>query len=110
MRSRYAWAGPASAAAAALLAVSACAGGGSTGSSAASAPAAKITKPVTITFDEVESSGTLKTEMTTLVAAFEKANPKITVTLVPYATYGPLFTAEKAQVAAGKPPTMGQAY
>ena len=110
MRSRYAWAGSASAAAAALLAVSACAGGGSTGSSAASAPAAKITKPVTITFDEVESSGTLKTEMTTLVAAFEKANPKITVTLVPYATYGPLFTAEKAQVAAGKPPTMGQAY
>ena len=110
MRSRYAWAGPASAAAAALLAVSACAGGGSTGSSASSAPAAKITKPVTITFDEVESSGTLKTEMTALVAAFEKANPKITVTLVPYATYGPLFTAEKAQVAAGKPPTMGQAY
>ena len=110
MRSRYAWAGPATAAAAAMLAVSACAGGGSTSSSASSAPAAKITKPVTITFDEVESSGTLKTEMTALVAAFEKANPKITVTLVPYATYGPLFTAEKAQVAAGKPPTMGQAY
>ena len=110
MRSRYAWAGPAGAATAALLAVSACAGGGSTGSSAASAPAAKITKPVTITFDEVESSGTLKTEMTTLVAAFEKANPKITVTLAPYATYGPLYTAERAQVAAGKAPTIGQAY
>jgi multiple sugar transport system substrate-binding protein len=110
VRSRYAWAAPAGAAAVALLAVSACAGGGSTGSSAASAPAAKITKPVTITFDEVESSGTLKTEMTTLVAAFEKANPKITVTLVPYATYGPLYTAERAQVAAGKAPTIGQAY
>lgn len=110
MRSRYAWAGSASAAAAALLAVSACAGGGSTGSSASSAPAAKITKPVTITFDEVESSGTLKTEMTALVAAFQKANPKITVTLAPYASYGDLFTAEKAQVAAGKAPTIGQAY
>jgi multiple sugar transport system substrate-binding protein len=110
VRSRYAWAGPASAAAAALLAVSACAGGGSTGSSASSAPATKITKPVTITFDEVESSGTLKSEMATLVAAFQKANPKITVSLAPYATYGDLFTAEKAQVAAGKAPTIGQAY
>jgi multiple sugar transport system substrate-binding protein len=110
VRSRYAWAGPASAAAAALLAVSACAGGGSTGSSASSAPATKITKPVTITFDEVESSGTLKSEMTTLAAAFQKANPKITVSLAPYATYGDLFTAEKAQVAAGKAPTIGQAY
>jgi multiple sugar transport system substrate-binding protein len=110
VRSRYAWAAPASAAATAVLALSACAGGGSTGSAASSAPAATITKPVTITFDEVESSGTLKTEMTSLVSAFEKANPKITVSLAPYASYGDLFTAEKAQVAAGKPPTIGQAY
>jgi multiple sugar transport system substrate-binding protein len=110
VRSRYAWAAPAGAAVAALLALSACAGGGSTGSSASSAPAAKITKPVTITFDEVESSGTLKSEMTALVSAFEKANPKITVSLAPYATYGDLFTAEKAQVAAGQAPTIGQAY
>jgi multiple sugar transport system substrate-binding protein len=110
VRSRYAWAAPASAAATAVLALSACAGGGSTGSAASSAPAAKITKPVTITFDEVESSGTLKTEMASLVSAFEKANPKITVSLAPYATYGDLFTAEKAQVAASKAPTIGQAY
>jgi len=93
-----------------MLAVAACAGGGSTASSGSSAPATKITKPVTITFDEVDSSGTLKTEMASFVKAFEQANPKITVSLAPYADYGTLLTAEKAQVAAGKAPTIGQAY
>jgi ABC-type glycerol-3-phosphate transport system substrate-binding protein len=48
--------------------------------------------------------------MQSAVTAFEKANPKITVHLTTYATYGPLLTAETAQVAAGKAPTIGQAY
>jgi multiple sugar transport system substrate-binding protein len=109
VRSRFSWVAGAACAAATMLAVSACAGGGSPASSSGAASGA-ITKPVTITFDEVEASGTLKTEMTSLAKSFEKANPKITVTLVPYANYGDLFTAEKAQVAAGKAPTIGQAY
>jgi multiple sugar transport system substrate-binding protein len=93
-----------------MLAVTACAGGGSTSPSSSGASAAKITKPVTITFDEVEASGALKSEMAAIVKSFERANPKITVSLAAYATYGDLFTAEKAQVAAGKAPTIGQAY
>jgi multiple sugar transport system substrate-binding protein len=110
VRARISRAAGAACAAAALLAVTACAGGGSTSSSSSAPSTTKITKPVTISFDEVEASGALKTEMTSIVAAFRQANPKITITLVPYATYGDLFTAEKAQVAAGKAPTIGQAY
>jgi multiple sugar transport system substrate-binding protein len=111
LRSRYSRAAAAAAAAAAaLLAVTACAGGGTAPSPEGNSSAAAITKPVTITFDEVEASGTLKSEMTSIVTSFAAANPKITVSLVPYATYGDLFTAEKAQVAAGKAPTIGQAY
>jgi ABC-type glycerol-3-phosphate transport system substrate-binding protein len=100
-----------------LLTVSACAGGGS--SSSTSAPAAKasssanagaITSPVTITFDEVYDSGTLKTAMQSAIKSFETANPKITVNLVTYANYGALLTAETAAVSAGKAPTVGQAY
>lgn len=109
MTSRYSWVAGAACAAATLLAVSACAGGGSSAASSGAA-SGSITKPVTITFDEVESSGTLKTEMQSLVKSFEAANPKITVSLAAYANYGDLFTAEKAQVAAGKAPTIGQAY
>jgi multiple sugar transport system substrate-binding protein len=112
----------ASAAAVIALSVSACAGGGSSsstsspaasgaaGSGSASASSAAITSPVSITFDEVYSSGALKTAMESAVKAFEKANPMITVNLTSYATYGPLLTAETAQVAAGKAPTIGQAY
>jgi multiple sugar transport system substrate-binding protein len=111
----------ASAAAVIALSVSACAGGGSSSSAAspaasgasgapASASSAAITSPVTITFDEVYSSGMLKTAMESAVSAFEKANPMITVKLTSYASYGPLLTAETAQVAANKAPTIGQAY
>jgi len=105
----------ASAAAVLVLTASACAGGGSSSSSSSAsssraANAAAITKPVTITFDEVEAAGSLKTAMQSAVTAFEKANPKITVSLTAYSTYGPLLTAETAQVAAGKAPTIGQAY
>ena len=114
MHSRYRRAAAiASAAVATVLATAACAGGGSSSSSAspsASANAAAISKPVTISFDEVYSSGTLKTALQSAVTAFEKANPKITVDLTTYASYGPLLTAETAQVAAGKAPTIGQAY
>jgi len=75
VRSRYSWVAGTAWAAATMLAVAACAGGGSTGSSSSSAPVAKITKPVTITFDEVDSSGTLKTEMASFVKAFEQGQP-----------------------------------
>jgi multiple sugar transport system substrate-binding protein len=113
VRSRNSWAAGAVGAAAALLAVTACAGGGSASTSAStstsSSPAA-ITKPVTITFDEVEAAGSLKSAMASIVKSFEAANPKITVSLTAYATYGPLLTAEKAQIAAGHAPTLGQAY
>lgn len=97
------------------LTASACAGGGSsstasTASSSPSANAGAITSPVTITFDEVEAAGSLLKGITSAVSAFEAQNPKITVKLTSYATYGPLLTAETAQVAAGTPPTIGQAY
>lgn len=107
----------ASAAAIISIAATACAGGGSSSSSASpgasssgTASAATITKPVTITFDEVYDSGSQKTAMQSAAAAFEKANPLITVKLTTYTSYGPLLTAETAQVAAGTPPTIGQAY
>jgi multiple sugar transport system substrate-binding protein len=110
-----------SAAAVIALAVSACAGGGSSssssapaasssGSASASGSAAAITSPVTITFDEVYGTGTQKTAMQAMISAFEKANPMITVKPTTYASYGPLLTAETAQVSAGTPPTIGQAY
>jgi multiple sugar transport system substrate-binding protein len=108
-------AGAAVAAVALTLTASACAGGGSTTTTSApasssTANAAAITSPVTITFDEVEAAGSLLKSMKSAVATFEAANPKITVKLTAYATYGPLLTAETAQVAAGTPPTIGQAY
>jgi multiple sugar transport system substrate-binding protein len=115
VRSRHV-AATAAAAAVTLLTVSACAGGGSSSSStpsttpSASANAGAITSPVTITFDEVYDSGTLKTAMQAAVKNFEAANPKITVNLVTYSDYGALLTAETAAVAAGKAPTVGQAY
>ena len=130
MQSRYGRAAAlASAAAVIALSASACAGGGSSSSTAASSPsasgaaasggaasgsaspgAAAITSPVTITFDEVYGAGAQKTAMQAMIAAFEKANPMITVKPTTYATYGPLLTAETSQVSAGNPPTIGQAY
>jgi multiple sugar transport system substrate-binding protein len=101
------------AAAALALAASACAGGGSAGNSASgtsSSPLPTVTGPVTITFDEVFSSGTLKTSMEHLVSAFEAADPKITVKLNAYSDYGTLYTKEKAEIQAGDAPTLGQAY
>lgn len=95
------------------LTATACAGGGSspaasTGSSAAPAPT--VTGPVTITYDEVDSAGTLKSTLASIVASFEKANPDITVQLTPYSNYSALQTADTAKLASHTAPTMAQAY
>ena len=97
------------------LSASACAGGASSpsGGSSAAAPATPlptVTGPVTLTYDEVDSSGTLKTTLATIVASFEKANPDITVQLDPYSGYAALQTAEEAKLASHTAPTMAQAY
>lgn len=68
------------------------------------------TAPVTITFMEAMSSGTLKPALEHLTAEFEKAYPNITVSLDVEASYTTLQEKEEAAVAAGDPPTMGQAY
>jgi multiple sugar transport system substrate-binding protein len=65
---------------------------------------------VTITFMEAMSSGTLKTTMETLTARFEHAYPNITVNLIAEPSYSVLQQKEEAAIAAGNPPTMGQAY
>ncbi|HEV2636606.1 MAG TPA: extracellular solute-binding protein [Actinocrinis sp.] len=94
----------------------ACAGGASTpaagsGTSAAAAtPLPTVTGPVTITYDEVDSSGTLKSTLATVVANFQKANPDITVKLDVYSNYTALQTADTAKLAAHNAPTMAQAY
>ena len=97
------------------LTASACAGGASspaasTNTTAAAKPLPTVTGPVTITYDEVDSSGTLKTTLASIVASFEKANPDITVQLDPYANYGALQTADTAKLASHTAPTMAQAY
>jgi multiple sugar transport system substrate-binding protein len=97
------------------LTAAACAGGGSGGSTAAStttssSPLPSVTGPVTITFDEAMSSGAQLKTITALVKTFEAANPDITVTLQASADYGTLYTKEKAQIAAGTPPTIAQVY
>jgi multiple sugar transport system substrate-binding protein len=68
------------------------------------------TKPVTITFMEAMSSGTLRPALMHLVAQFEKAYPNITVSLEVEPSYGTLEEKEEAAIAAGDPPTMGQVY
>lgn len=65
---------------------------------------------VQISFMEAMSSGTQKTALATLASRFEKANPGVTVQLIAEPDYGTLLQKEEAAVAAGNPPTMGQAY
>ncbi|GAA5191244.1 ABC transporter substrate-binding protein [Rugosimonospora acidiphila] len=65
---------------------------------------------VSITFMEAMSSGTLKTSLEHLTQQFEQANPNIKVNLDAVSDYGTLQTKETAAIAAGKPPTIGQAY
>jgi ABC-type glycerol-3-phosphate transport system substrate-binding protein len=95
-----------------LAGAAACAGGGSasTAASGSASPLPSVTGPVTITFEEAMSSGTLKTTLQTLVTQFESKYPDITVKLAPESDYGTLLTKEKAEVAAHNAPTLGQAY
>ncbi|MGH9107484.1 MAG: extracellular solute-binding protein, partial [Acidimicrobiales bacterium] len=72
-------------------------------------PAAAAPK-VTISFMEAMSSGTQKTTLAALTSEFEKGHRGITVQLVAEPNYGTLLQKEEAAVAAGSPPTMGQAY
>ncbi|RAG87552.1 hypothetical protein DN069_00735 [Streptacidiphilus pinicola] len=100
----------------AALSLTACAGGG-TPAATTSAPAAASgtelavpTKPVTITFEEAMTIGTLKPAMEKLVADFQAKYPNITVKLQGDPDYATMYTKEKAEVQAGNAPTMGQAY
>ena len=104
--------------AALALATTACAGGGTstpkTGTAADSkaggAELAVPTGPVTITFEEAMTIGTLKPAMEKLVSDFHAKYPNITVTLQGDPDYATMYTKEKAEVQAGNAPTIGQAY
>lgn len=65
---------------------------------------------VNITFMEAMASGTQKPALDLLTKRFEKQNPNIDVTLIAEPNYGVLLQKEQAAVAAGQPPTIGQAY
>lgn len=81
------------------------------GSSTATA-ASSSTKsgPVTISFMEAMSSGTLSTTMNSLVTQFEKTHKNIKVTLIPESSYSVLETKIEASVSADQAPTIAQAY
>lgn len=81
----------------------------STSSEATSEEAAE-SGPVTITFMEAMSSGTLKDALAAATDRFEEANPDITVELVEQPDYGTLNTKIEAEVAAGNAPTLAQVY
>jgi len=107
----------AAACAAIALTATACAGGGTSTPKAATAPAstsgkelAVPTGPVTITFEEAMTIGTLKPSMEKLVKDFEAKYPNITVNLQGDPDYATMYTKEKAEVQAGNAPTIGQAY
>ena len=65
---------------------------------------------VTITFMEAMSSGTQKPSLELLTKRFERENPGVTVNLIAEPNYGVLQQKEQAAIAAGNPPTIGQAY
>jgi multiple sugar transport system substrate-binding protein len=67
-------------------------------------------KHVTITFMEAMSSGTLVKAMQALTQQFNRSHPGITVELIPEPSYSVLAEKEQAAIAAGNPPTIGQAY
>lgn len=75
-----------------------------------SLPTLAKTKPVTITFAEAMSSGTLKTTMVSLVNQFEHQYPGIQVKLIAESSYGVLNEKTEAMLAAKTPPTIAQAY
>ncbi|MCY0881934.1 MAG: extracellular solute-binding protein, partial [Firmicutes bacterium] len=78
--------------------------------SSATKTVASAAKPVTITFMEAMTSGTLKTSMEHLTTQFEKTHPTITVKLLPESGYGTLEEKTEAAIAANSPPTMVQSY
>jgi ABC-type glycerol-3-phosphate transport system substrate-binding protein len=95
------------------LAASACAGGGTTSaaSTTSGSPLPSVTGPVTITIaDAYTATSSLGKTFAKVIAAFEAKNPDITVKSVPQANYGTLETKLKAEVAAGREPTIGQGY
>jgi len=65
---------------------------------------------VNITFMEAMASGTQKPALELLTKRFEAQNPNIKVTLIAEPNYGVLQQKEQASIAAGNPPTIGQAY
>jgi multiple sugar transport system substrate-binding protein len=81
------------------------AGCGSSGSSGKSADGT-----TTITFMETMAASTQKTTLESLTKSFEKANPKIKVTLVVEPDYGTLQQKETAAVSGGNAPTIAQVY
>lgn len=84
------------------------AGCGST--SGSSTPSTSSSGPVTITFMEAMSSGTLSTTLKHLVSQFEKTHKGITVNLSAEPSYGVLETKIEASVAGNNAPTIAQAY
>ncbi len=92
-------------AAASLLAVGAAGCGGGQASSSSSGSG-----HVTISFMEAMSSGTLAPAMEHLTSEFNRTHKNITVTLEVQASYSTLEAKEQASIAAGDPPTIGQAY
>jgi multiple sugar transport system substrate-binding protein len=71
---------------------------------------AKKHDTVTISFMEAMSSGTQKPSLDLLTKRFERMHPGITVNLIAEPNYGVLQQKEQASIAAGAPPTIGQAY
>jgi multiple sugar transport system substrate-binding protein len=96
--------------AASALSLAACGSSTSSAAKSSTKTTTSSTGPVTISFMEAMSSGTLKPTLAKITAEFEKAHPNIHVDLVVEPSYGTLREKEEASVAAGDPPTMGQAY
>jgi multiple sugar transport system substrate-binding protein len=71
---------------------------------------ARSSDTVNISFMEAMSSGTQKPSLDVLTQKFEQLHPNIKVTLIAEPNYGVLQQKEEAAVAAGSPPTIGQAY
>ncbi len=80
------------------------------GSAPSTAPTSSAPKHVTITFMEAMSSGTLSKAMDHLTQEFNHKYHNITVQLIVESSYGTLEAKEEASIAAGDPPTIGQAY
>jgi len=77
---------------------------------AASAATAGQRAGVTISFMEAMASGTQKPTLDDLTRNFEQTHPGITINLIAEPNYGVLQQKEQASIAAGNPPTIGQAY